>query len=110
MARQRTKVSEEINRFWRLLDPKVSLERAWYELNTRACDGRAAASTIEALMFSLRQGPDALADPNTLRRLDELDERQLLAVMARLQKFKPHIAAAWTPEQLEVLVAVRKKL
>ena len=61
-------------------------------------------------MFSLRRGPDALAEPNTLRRLAELDERQLLTVMTRLQKFKPEIAPAWTPEQLEVLVAVRRKL
>ena len=48
--------------------------------------------------------------PNTLRRLAELDERQLLAVMTRLQKFKPEIASAWTPEQVEVLAAVRRKL
>ena len=47
MARQRTKVSEDIKRFWHLLDPKVSLERAWYELNARARDGRAAESTVE---------------------------------------------------------------
>ena len=61
-------------------------------------------------MFSLRRGPDALADPNTLRRLAELDERQLIAVMTRLQKFKPEIAPAWTPEQVEVLAIVRKKI
>ena len=40
MARQRTKVSDDIRRFWRLLDPKISIERAWYELNTRR-DGAA---------------------------------------------------------------------
>ena len=108
MARKRTKVSEEIKRFWRLLDPNVSLERVWHEVNVRR-DG-AADLTIEALMFSLRRGPDALADTNTLRRLAELDERQLLAVMTRLQKFRPEIAPAWTPEQLEILLAVRKKL
>jgi hypothetical protein len=106
---QRTKVSEEIKRFWRLLDPTVSLERAWYEFNARASDGRAAESTVEALMFSLRRGPDALADQNTLRRLSELSE-QLLTVMTRLQKFKPHIAPAWTPEQVEALAIIRKKL
>ena len=106
MARQRTKASEEIKRFWRLLDPKVSLERAWYELNARACDGRAAESTVEALMYSPRRGPAALADPNTLRRLAELNEQQLLAVMVRLQK----IAPAWTPEQVDALAIVRKKI
>ena len=107
MARKQTKVSEEIRRFWRLLDPKVSIERVWAEINTRS---DAADFTVEALMFSLRRGPDALAEPNTLRRLAELDERQLLAVMTRLQKFTPEIAPAWTPEQLEILVAVRRKL
>lgn len=106
MARQRTKVSEDIRRFWRLLDPKISLERAWYELNARVCAGRAAESTVEALMCSLRRGPDALADPNTLRRLADLSEQQLLAVMVRLQK----IAPAWTPEQVQALAIVRKKL
>jgi len=30
--------------------------------------------------------------------------------MVRLQKFKPEIAPAWTPEQVEVLAAVRKRL
>jgi hypothetical protein len=54
----------------------------------------------------LRRGPDALADPNTLRRLAELNERQLLAVMVRLQK----IAPAWTPEQVDALAIVRKKI
>jgi hypothetical protein len=73
------------------------------------CDG-AAQSTVEALMFSLRRGSDALADSNTLHRLAGVDERQLLAVMVRLQKFKPEIAAAWTPEQIAVLAAVRRKL
>ena len=99
-------MSEEVRRFWRLLDPKVSLERAWYELNARACEGRAAESTVEALMYSLRRGPTALADPNTLRRLVELNEQQLLAVMMRLQK----IAPAWTPEQVQALAIVRKKI
>jgi len=108
MARKRTKVSDDIKRFWRLLDPDVSLERAWRDLNARR-DG-AAQSTVEAMMFSLRRGPDALADLNTLRRLAELDERQLLAAMVRLQKFRPEIAPAWTPEQVEVLAAVRKRL
>jgi hypothetical protein len=108
-VRKRPKVSDDIKRFWRLLDPSISFEQVWYEINTRR-DG-AAYSTVEALMDSLRRrGPDALADPNTLRRLSELNERQLLAVMVRLQKFKPTIAPAWTPEQVEVLVIVRSKL
>jgi hypothetical protein len=47
-------------------------------------------------MFSLRRGPEALAQPNTLCRLSELDETQLIDVMVRLQKSKPEIAPAWT--------------
>jgi hypothetical protein len=90
MAARRKRVNPEIVRFWRLLDDKVSLERVWYELNTRR--GAAARSTVEALMFSLRRGPDALADPNTLDRLAELNDEQLIAVATRVQKF--HAAAA----------------
>jgi hypothetical protein len=70
----------------------------------------AAPTTIEALMLSLRSGTDALARPDVLYRLSELDDKQLLRVAVRLQEFKPEIAPAWTPEQVEILVAVRGKL
>jgi hypothetical protein len=106
MAKRKYKVSEEIRKFWRLLD--MSIEAHWREINTRR-EG-AAYTTIEALMLSLRRGPEALARPDTLDRLAQLSERQLLWVMSRLQKFKPEIAPAWTREQLEVLVTVRRKL
>jgi hypothetical protein len=109
MARRRTKVSPEIREFWRLLDDRVSLYQAWSEFDKRRSVG-AAEFTVEALMFSLRKGVAALNDPNTLQRLSQLDERQLLEVMTRLQKFRPEIAPAWTPEQVEVLAAVRGKL
>ena len=109
MAKRRAPVNEEVRRFQRLLDPKVSLERVWYELNARP--GTAAQSTVDALKYSLHRGPDALADPNTLRRLSELSDEQLLhAVAVDLQKFKPEFAPAWTREQIEVLAAVRRKL
>jgi hypothetical protein len=109
MAIKRPKVSEEIKRFWRLIDPKVSFERAWYEFNAGRRDG-AADTTVEALMFSLRRSPDALANPNTLRRLAELNERQLINVMVRLQKLEPEIAPAWTPAQVEALAIVRGQI
>ena len=67
---------------------------------------RAAASTIEALMFALRAGGTALSDPHARRRLSELSEAQLHEVSARLQKFQPKIARAWTPIEVELLVAV----
>src|SRR5262245_15204677 len=109
MAKRRTRVSPEIREFWRRLDDRVSLYQAWFEFDKRRSVG-AAAFTVEALMFSLRKGIDALNHPNTLRRLSQLSEQQLLEVMTRLQKFQPEIAPAWTPEQVEVLAAVRSKL
>ena len=67
---------------------------------------RAAASTIEALMFALRAGGTAHAYPHARRRLSELSEAQLHEVSARLQKFQPNIARAWTPVEVEFLVAI----
>jgi hypothetical protein len=96
--------SAEILRARRLLDENVSLERAWSE--TQASRGRAAASTVEALLYSLRTGGAALACPHARRRLAELAEAQLHEVSARLQTFQPKIARAWTPIEVELLVAV----
>jgi hypothetical protein len=96
--------SAEIVRTRRLRDEDFSLERAWSEIND--APARAAASTIEALMFSLRAGGAALACPHARRRLAELTEAQLHEVSARLQKFDPNIARAWTPIEVELLVAV----
>jgi hypothetical protein len=55
-------------------------------------------------MYALRKGGSALNESSNLRRLGELSERQLHEVCARLQKFKPHIARAWTPAEIEALV------
>jgi hypothetical protein len=68
-------------------------------------DRRAAESTIDALMYSLRRGPGALSDRFTMSRASELSEQQLVDVAARVQKFKPHIAPAWAPDQVEILIA-----
>jgi|SRR6516225_10138029 hypothetical protein len=97
-------VSAKILRARRLLDENVSLERAWSEM--QASRGRAAASTVEALLYSLRAGGAALACPRARRRLSGLCEAQLREVSARLQKFQPNIARAWTPIEVELLVAV----
>jgi hypothetical protein len=67
----------------------------------------AAASTVEALMFGLRDGIEALpANPDTQRRLSELSEEQLRAVCERLQNFQPHIAPAWSTEEVRALVDI----
>ena len=96
--------SAEILRARRLLDENVSFERAWSEM--QASRGRAASSTVEALVFSLRAGGTALACPHARRRLAELAEAQLHEVSARLQTFQPKIARAWTPIEVELLAAV----
>jgi hypothetical protein len=74
------------------------------ELNPAQFRGRAAQSTVEALMFSLRSGIKALGQPDTIRRLSELSEEQLHEVGARLQRFNPEIAGPWTAEDVQSLV------
>ncbi len=82
----------------------ISFEQAWYELNVVAHRGQATASTVEALVYQLRQGGKVLKDPNAKRRLAELGEQQLHEVSARLQRFQPYIARAWSPSEVELLV------
>jgi hypothetical protein len=90
----------------KLAEPGVSLERAWHELNSAHFRGRAAQSTVEALMFSLRsRGIKALDEPDTQLRISELSEQQLHEVGGRLQRLKPEIARAWSAEDVEQLVA-----
>jgi hypothetical protein len=82
---------------------EFSLESLWDELNAAAQHGRAAASTVEALMYSLREcGIKELSEPDTQRRISELSEEQLHEVGARLQALK--IVRAWTAEDIERLV------
>jgi transposase len=57
-------------------------------------------STVEALMYSLREhGSTALTEPATQRRVGELSEEQLHEIGGRLQ----HIAM-WTADEIEQLV------
>ena len=95
--------SAEIVRARRVLDENVPLERVWSEM--QASRGR-AASTVEALLYSLRAGGAALDCRHARRRLAELTEAQLHEVCARFQKIDPNIAPAWTPIEVELLVAV----
>jgi hypothetical protein len=99
---------EEIARLRRLMDDSISLDRAWHELNGRAPG--AAASTVEALVFGLRDGLAALPKtPERLRRLSELNAEQQCAVCDRLQNFQPHIDPAWTPNEVQALVVIWSK-
>jgi hypothetical protein len=68
-------------------------------------EDRPAASTVEALTLRLRErGTSALIEPKVIRRLSELSEQQLHEVCERLQRLEPHIAPAWKPEQVTILV------
>jgi hypothetical protein len=99
---------EEIARLRRLMDDGVSLDRAWHELNGRRSG--VAASTVEALMFSLRsRGVQALREPDVLCRLSQLDDAQARDIAIRLQKFNPHIASEWTREDVQVLITMWNK-
>ena len=99
---------EHLARLRRLMDDD-SPERAWHELNGRSSG--AAASTVEALMFALRsRGVQALGEPDVVHRLAQLNDAQLREIAIRLQKLTPHIAPAWAPEDVEVLLAVRSKI
>jgi hypothetical protein len=87
-----------------LIEPSISLEQAWCVLNLAAQLDRAAASTLEALMFSLRQRRTAaLSEPTTQYRLGELSEQQLHEVGARLQHLEPEIAKPWSADEIEQL-------
>jgi hypothetical protein len=96
----------------RLLDPSISLERAWNEMNSGAVtEGRAAVSTVEALMFGLRaRGAKALDETHTRQRLTQLDDDQALEIAGRLQRLKREIAPAWSADEVQQLLELRETL
>jgi hypothetical protein len=71
---------------------------------------RAATSTVEALVYSCRQGPSALDRSNNVRRLAELDEQQLRELDERVQRFPTESryegrpAKRWSSEQADILL------
>jgi hypothetical protein len=99
-----------IARLRELLADDVLIERAWFELNVRAYRGRAAPATVEALMYDLRRGISALAEPAARRRLSELSEEQLCEVYARVQKFKRNVAPAWSETDADALLVLWRDL
>jgi hypothetical protein len=89
-------------------EQQLPLERAWHVINHPA--DRAAASTVEALVFVLRRGLDAVEHPDNQQRLSKLNDEQMREVAARLQKFRPHVAPEWTSTDVEALVCIWSKL
>ena len=100
--------ADELARLRELMADNVTLERAWHEIK-RPTD-RAAASTVEALVFALRRGLDAIEHPDNQQRLSKLNDPQMCEVAARLQKFMPHVAPEWTSTDVEALVSIWSKL
>jgi hypothetical protein len=98
----------ELARVRRLPGSDVSLARAWYELS-RTC-GRAAGSTVDALVFALRRGLDAIKHPDNHRRLGELSDAQMGEVAGRVQKFMPHVASAWESADVAALISLWSRL
>jgi hypothetical protein len=109
-AQRRKPKDPRLEELRRLLANDISLDRAEAELRADRLRGRAAEATVEALMFSLRNGVGALAQSDTLRRLSELGDTQVREVAVRVQKFKPHIAPAWTAQDVGLLLAARSKV
>ena len=95
---------DQLARLHKLMADDVTLEQAWCELNRAAQHGRAAASTVEALLFSLRQRrTKALDEPSTKHRISQLSEEQLHEVATRLQAV--NITTPWSAEEVEQLAA-----
>src|SRR5262249_3058724 len=71
---------------------------------------RAAASTVEALVYSCRRGPGALGRADNARRLAHVDEQQLREVDERVQRFPSELqykgrpAERWSSEQADTLL------
>src|SRR5262249_31115176 len=102
---------DDLQRIRALLAPEISLTRAYAEISARHTRDRAAASTVEALMYSLRErGVKARDEPDTRRRLVQLDDSQVLEVAGLLQRLKPEIAPAWSADEVEQLLQLRETL
>lgn len=84
--------------------PILAAERMAYAHHFK---GRAASSTVEALMYLLRRrGAAALQEKPVQQRLSQLSQQQLREVCGRLQKFKPEIARAWTTGEVDLVTAL----
>jgi hypothetical protein len=72
-------------------------------------DEFAPASTVEALVYSCRQGPKALEQPDNVHRIGQLSEGQLHEVCDRIQRFRADLkyegapAVSWSAEQTHTL-------
>lgn len=101
----------ELARLRKLLDRRVSLERARAQIQAhRERQRGAAASTIEALLFELRGGLNALKHSSNQRRLRELNDEQMTEVAACLRQRLPQIGKAWTADETQQLISKWEEL
>jgi hypothetical protein len=100
---------ERLTQLRRLMGEGVSVEQAQCRLPEHRRDG-AAASTVEALVYSFRRGVDVPTELDAVRRLAELSDHQLLEVGERLRRLKPEIAPAWSGDDVAVLMQLRERL
>jgi hypothetical protein len=83
-------------------------KRAQERRSLREENKGAPQPTVEALMYSLRErDTKALEEPDTKRRLWQLNDQQLAEVGDRLRRLKPHTARAWTTEEVKVLIRTK---
>jgi hypothetical protein len=101
---------EKLRRLRALLDDDVSLQRAYGEISPSHIKGRAADSTVEALLYGLRSGVSALKEPDVRRRLSQLSDDQLVEVGAKLRRRGPEIGGAWTANEIQTLMQLRETL
>jgi len=71
----------------------------------------AAAMTVEALTYSLRErGTKALAEPDTRRRLSQCSDAQVIEVGNRLQRLKRHTGLGpWWSDEVGQLLRARQQ-
>lgn len=68
----------------------MNLDQLSFALNDQRRFGRAAYSTVEAVMYELRtHGVAQLSKPNCQRRLSELSNDQVREVIERLHRMRP---------------------
>jgi hypothetical protein len=94
-------------RLYQLMEPGVTLDGAWHEINR--CRP-APKATVDALMLSLRRGVAELVKSETLQRLSVLDDGQIEDVCLRVQAFQPAIAPTWSAADADLLISAWRKL
>jgi hypothetical protein len=88
-----------------LFDDEISFDRACAEVAALQLHGNPAAqSVVDAIMYALRPGTEALSRANVQQYLAMVDEGQLREMCKLLRNRNPRIARSWTDDQVKFLV------